>query len=1025
MAESESSKILSSSSSSSSSSDDYDHHFHQEKVGITNVASTSKKPMQTERKSRGKDKKYEKRVEQKPQKEEKRVAKQYKNIVFTCGKCGSTASTVAGCDNSPTQTVEAAGGGLNKLPSPKASRIKESVSDRRSEILPPGPRAADENSNKPVSTDVARAKDSVSIGSNRKAENPLTGTRADEEELTKVASANASRAEDSVSVGSERKYGKQQLKTEIEHCPKSSGHRTKELDVFSILVNSVWGKQRIGEEEPGSSPRQEEPQEQEETRGEDKYDADGFLVVQPPPLVLNFKFGEDEPEPEIPEWEIENQQLFDEFALLLKSGETEIDISSDITKESAVDEHPLARCEKGNHELELDLEIGLKCIHCGFIETEIRHMDVSEWRGDIFNSRRRSAGGTEREDKTFFEKLGFPVLTKNSSTECGGESDGTVWDVIPGTKSQLYPHQQEGFEFIWRNIAGTIHRDKLDDYEKSDDENRGCIISHAPGTGKTRLTIVFLQSYMELHNNCRPMIIAPASLLLTWEEEFKKWNMDVPFHNLNNVDFSGNESSVAMDIFEKRGQGSRSHNDVRMVKLFSWSTEKSILGISYNLFEKLAGDDVEKRKKKKKSEAILDKEREDIRKILLEIPGLLVLDEAHTPRSQRSCIWKTLTKVTTQKRILLSGTPFQNSFLELCNVLCVARPAYLSKFSSMLKKSKMTVLRRRRRKDGRDSASAVHINNDGIDELKSLMDPFVHVHKGSILQKSLLGLRDCVVVLNPPALQKRILESIPNSKNVFEVDHKRSVVSIHPSLISCCTLSKEELLVLDETLLDQLKRSRLEPNESVKTRFLMEFIGLCNAVNERVLVFSQYIDPLSLIMEQLGCVFNWLEGKEVLYLHGKLEQNQRQLLINKFNDPKSEARVILASIKACSEGINLVGASRVVLLDVVWNPAVERQAISRAYRIGQKRVVYTYHLVMKGSLECQKYCQQAEKHRISELMFSSRHEKAKSKSCSEAVLEDKVLDQMVQHAKLGEMFEKLIYQPKEADLVESFNSVFP
>ncbi|KAG2324119.1 hypothetical protein Bca52824_006847 [Brassica carinata] len=140
----------------------------------------------------------------------------------------------------------------------------------------------------------------------------------------------------------------------------------------------------------------------------------------------------------------------------------------------------------------------------------------------------------------------------------------------------------------------------------------------------------------------------------------------------------------------------------------------------------------------------------------------------------------------------------------------------------------------------------------------------------------------------------------------------------------------------------------------------MEFIKLCVVIKEKVLVFSQYIDPLKLIMKHLVNWFKWTEGEEVLYMHGKLEQKQRQTLINEFNDPKSKAK---------------------------------RQAISRAYRIGQKRIVYTYHLVAKGTPEGPKYCKQAQKDRISELVFacSSRPDKGKEK-IAEAVTEDKVLD---------------------------------
>ncbi|TKY66267.1 SNF2 domain-containing protein CLASSY 3 [Spatholobus suberectus] len=196
----------------------------------------------------------------------------------------------------------------------------------------------------------------------------------------------------------------------------------------------------------------------------------------------------------------------------------------------------------------------------------------------------------------------------------------------------------------------------------------------------------------------------------------------------------------------------------------------------------------------------------------------------------------------------------------------------------------------------------------------------------------------------------------------------------------------------------------------------MEFIRLCDAVNEKVLVFSQFIDTLCLIKDQLESAFNWSEGTEVLYMYGRLDQKQKQSLIHSFNDANSPAKVLLASIKASSEGINLIGASRVVLLDVVWNPSVERQAICRAYRLGQTRVVYTYHLLAQGTPECTKYCKQEKKNRLSELVFSNRNaESDKLKSCG-VMLEDRVLDIMVQHEKLKDMFGECLVQPKERDL---------
>ncbi|OVA11205.1 Leucine-rich repeat-containing N-terminal [Macleaya cordata] len=92
---------------------------------------------------------------------------------------------------------------------------------------------------------------------------------------------------------------------------------------------------------------------------------------------------------------------------------------------------------------------------------------------------------------------------------------------------------------------------------------------------------------MEIFKECRPVIIAPCNMLLTWEEEFKKWKVDIPFHNLNSGEYSGKEDPQALKLVQNKPQRK---NMNRMVKLVSWSRGKSILRISYQLFEKLAGE---------------------------------------------------------------------------------------------------------------------------------------------------------------------------------------------------------------------------------------------------------------------------------------------------------------------------------------------------------------------------------------------------------------------------------------------------
>ncbi|KAF1001744.1 hypothetical protein AG4045_028606 [Apium graveolens] len=125
------------------------------------------------------------------------------------------------------------------------------------------------------------------------------------------------------------------------------------------------------------------------------------------------------------------------------------------------------------------------------------------------------------------------------------------------------------------------------------------------------------------YHNSRPVIIAPKSMLLTWEEEFRKWNINIPFHNMNSQEFSGHENPAAV-YSSKKIRGSRNNESVtRVVKLLSWKMGKSILGITYSLFDKLVRGETRN--------ADCTPMTDQMGKALLKFPTVLILDEGHTP----------------------------------------------------------------------------------------------------------------------------------------------------------------------------------------------------------------------------------------------------------------------------------------------------------------------------------------------------------------------------------------------------------
>ena len=102
-------------------------------------------------------------------------------------------------------------------------------------------------------------------------------------------------------------------------------------------------------------------------------------------------------------------------------------------------------------------------------------------------------------------------------------------------------------------------------------------------------------------------------------------------------------------------------------------------------------------------------------------------------------------------------------------------------------------------------------------------------------------------------------------------------------------------------------------------------------------------------------VKGWNPGRETFVISGDTNSELREQSMERFNG-STNAKVLFGSIKACGEGISLVGASRILILDVHLNPSVTLQAIGRAFRPGQKKKVYTYRLVAADSPEEEDHC---------------------------------------------------------------------
>ncbi|HAC79983.1 MAG TPA: hypothetical protein DCG06_06785, partial [Deltaproteobacteria bacterium] len=145
-------------------------------------------------------------------------------------------------------------------------------------------------------------------------------------------------------------------------------------------------------------------------------------------------------------------------------------------------------------------------------------------------------------------------------------------------------------------------------------------------------------------------------------------------------------------------------------------------------------------------------------------------------------------------------------------------------------------------------------------------------------------------------------------------------------------------MACDPRLIDASQK----PDHSAKLGAFRELVAEVVASGRRALVFSQFVEFLSLLRKELEA-----SGTEYAYLDGRTRN--REKVLDGFRD--GDMPVFLLSLKAGGTGINLAAADVVIHMDPWWNPAVEDQATDRAHRIGQTRTVSVYRIVAQGTIE--------------------------------------------------------------------------
>lgn len=303
-----------------------------------------------------------------------------------------------------------------------------------------------------------------------------------------------------------------------------------------------------------------------------------------------------------------------------------------------------------------------------------------------------------------------------------------------------------------------------------------------------------------------------------------------------------------------------------------------------------------------------------------------VLDEAHYVKNMKTLSAKAVRLINSKNKILLTGTPLENNLDELYGTFDLVMPGYLG--------TKIEF--------NREFATKIERNNMiALEILQAKIRPFILRRLKKEVLKELPEKQEQVVYSamtnKQVGIYQEVLNRVKNEVNqlVEKQGFDRSRIQVLSALLKLRQVCNHPSLA-DNTF---------DGEEDISGKY-NQFLELLNEVvdnGEKVLVFSQFTSMLDIMEKDLiksGIKFIRLDGKT----------KNRQELVDEFNEDDS-IKVFLISLKAGGVGINLTAASAVFLYDPWWNPMVEKQAMDRAHRIGQKKTVNVYKFITKNSIE--------------------------------------------------------------------------
>ena len=501
-----------------------------------------------------------------------------------------------------------------------------------------------------------------------------------------------------------------------------------------------------------------------------------------------------------------------------------------------------------------------------------------------------------------------------------------IVDVVvdPVLCKQLREHQREGVKFLYECVMGMRS------------EGEGAILADEMGLGKTLQTIALLWTLLKqnpIYEDApvvkKALIVCPAGLTNNWRREFRKW--------------LGNER---IGVFVAEGK------KVRLTD-FTMGRSYNVMIIGYEMLRSVQDQ-------LKKGSGI----------------DIVIADEGHRLKTANNKAMLAIQSLNTERRVILSGTPLQNDLSEFFTAIDFVNPSLLGKRATFKREFENPIMKSRQ-----PDASAKDIEKGEAQwqELVSLASQFMIRRTADVLSKYLPPKTEYILFCKPTTAQASVYRNVlsspvftaalGNSETALQLINTLKKVCNSPSLLKSKT-SDEAPSEMLASLITTIPSSVLSsPASSTKLRVLDTLLHrIHTTTSEKVVLVSNYTSTLDIIGRLLSSL-----SYSFLRLDGSTPASKRQALVERFNKTDAKACfAFLLSAKSGGVGLNLIGASRLVLFDLDWNPATDLQAMARIHRDGQKMPCKIYRLLVQGALDEKIFQRQVTKQGLADAVVDNR-----------------------------------------------------